>query len=694
MGRKDMVMIKIKAVLFCLAMAFMATAFLTLDAKAGNDTAGSGNEGDAVTFLSYRMYTYRDESMGAPPNGTEGMDGCHLVIEAEFGDVLTLTDADAAADSFVMGDHTSVMGFSNQTVTVNGRVMTLDALITYMPGGVIRFSTSTVEGLECGGKAVYWPEDFCTVVPTGLSFHVVDVTVGTTETPASTTIKIDRSVAVRSMNHILWTSNGSSILEGVGTAQTTAAHHHNYWGFTLGDSAKFIKASAPSDASYSISCQDDTVTIAANTAVEGEYLGVYNYDDDFLQKYGFTLQDEVTGLPRQEAIEGLDIAKRCTVTMPDSMDWTGSALTPEVTVVDGFHHGVSSYPLVENVDYTVSYENNVDWKSTATVRITGLGDYAGSSVEKTFRITKPLSKEMFDVDTGDEEFKAAAYTKTVTPLTGLRQNIDYSVLYLDNAFPGDSTVAVSGMGDYSGTLTYTFHIYPKSITKEMFTVDIAEKTYTGSAIEPVVTSSLRKNAEYKVTYANNVNPGTGTVTIVGTGNYTGALTYDFAIKAADSAAAAPTVLAKEMFTVDTKAKTYTGKAQKTNISSSLEQGKDFTVSYAGNKKVGTAVVTVKGIGNYTGNLTYTFKIKLAKATITKASAGKKKLKLRWSDTGAGKYKVYYRVKGTSKWKTKTVKTNKATLSSLKKGKKYQVKVVSVKGSDKTASKVKLTAKIK
>ena len=40
----------------------------------------------------------------------------------------------------------------------------------------------------------------------------------------------------------------------------------------------------------------------------------------------------------------------------------------------------------------------------------------------------------------------------------------------------------------------------------------------------------------------------------------------------------------------------------------LKLGKDYTVTYANNKNLGTATMTIKGIGNYTGELTRLFKI--------------------------------------------------------------------------------------
>ncbi|NTW28210.1 MAG: hypothetical protein HGA39_02450 [Coriobacteriia bacterium] len=64
---------------------------------------------------------------------------------------------------------------------------------------------------------------------------------------------------------------------------------------------------------------------------------------------------------------------------------------------------------------------------------------------------------------------------------------------------------------------------------------IPDQAYTGSAITPSVTltdgsATLVKDTDYTVTYADNINIGTATVTLAGKGNYTGTKTVTFAIK--------------------------------------------------------------------------------------------------------------------------------------------------------------------
>ncbi len=68
-----------------------------------------------------------------------------------------------------------------------------------------------------------------------------------------------------------------------------------------------------------------------------------------------------------------------------------------------------------------------------------------------------------------------------------------------------------------------------AITAEMIT-DIAAQTYTGSAIEPVLTvSTLTLGTDYTVSYSNNTAAGTATATVTGINRYTGTPTKNFTI---------------------------------------------------------------------------------------------------------------------------------------------------------------------
>ncbi|MBR1752033.1 MAG: leucine-rich repeat domain-containing protein [Ruminococcus sp.] len=118
----------------------------------------------------------------------------------------------------------------------------------------------------------------------------------------------------------------------------------------------------------------------------------------------------------------------------------------------------------------------------------------------------------------------------------------------------------------------------------------------------------------------------------------------------------------------------------------LKKSTDYTVSYKNNTKVGTATVTVKGKGSYTGTVTKTFKINPKATSISKLTSPKtKQLKVTYKKvSGVTGYQVTYSTsKKFTKAATKTAavkgaaKTSK-TIKSLKKGKTYYIKVRSYK----------------
>ncbi len=75
------------------------------------------------------------------------------------------------------------------------------------------------------------------------------------------------------------------------------------------------------------------------------------------------------------------------------------------------------------------------------------------------------------------------------------------------------------------------------IIQDTWIQDIPSVTYTGSAKKPNVTVkdgdyTLVEGKDYTVTYSNNTNAGTATVTVTGKGNYTGSASKNFTINKA------------------------------------------------------------------------------------------------------------------------------------------------------------------
>ena len=190
-----------------------------------------------------------------------------------------------------------------------------------------------------------------------------------------------------------------------------------------------------------------------------------------------------------------------------------------------------------------------------------------------------------------------------------------SSTFLTASKSGDVTYDYKARSD----LKVSFTLKVTYIKGEISSVTIAKTSYpyTGKAIKPAVTVKskiagrtvkLSKGTQYKVYYKNNVVPGTATITVKGTGHFTGTLTKTFKIT---KVKLGTVTLSKTTFTYtghEIKPKV-TVKAKVDGVVKTLEKGVDYTVSYKNNVKKGTATVTVKGIGNFTGTITKEFKIK-------------------------------------------------------------------------------------
>lgn len=143
------------------------------------------------------------------------------------------------------------------------------------------------------------------------------------------------------------------------------------------------------------------------------------------------------------------------------------------------------------------------------------------------------------------EIKPAVTITVRDGITVLQKDVDYTVSYINNINVGNNTAAVriNGIGNYTSYYDIPFTIKASEVEKKNISSctiegNIQAYTYTGSPIEPAVTvkdggTALIKGTDYTVSYANNVNAGTATITISGIGSkYTGSVTRNFTINKA------------------------------------------------------------------------------------------------------------------------------------------------------------------
>lgn len=278
-------------------------------------------------------------------------------------------------------------------------------------------------------------------------------------------------------------------------------------------------------------------------------------------------------------------------------------------------------PVILSYDWTAEDNQIVE---ISNGKITGLK--AGTtnlttafSLNQTHTVTIPLTVERISINDAQIDLSTNTYTydgsekqpavNTVT-LNGktLINDQDYSVSYRDNINVGTASVIITGMGNYTGTVEKTFSITPKDI-EDVTVNEISDQTYTGSPITPSITvkdgaATLQSGTDYTVSYSNNTNAGTASVTITGKGNYSGTNTKNFTIL--------PKSI-KEASITGISDKTYSGKAITQNPvvkdgTTILSENTDYTISYENNTNAGTAKVIITGTGNYTGSIEGTFSI--------------------------------------------------------------------------------------
>ena len=271
----------------------------------------------------------------------------------------------------------------------------------------------------------------------------------------------------------------------------------------------------------------------------------------------------------------------------------------------------------ENADYTVIWENNKQ-TGTATAVIVGNGRFLGGSDEMigtyfgekriTFKIkgtalkanivsweeansiTRTYNGEAQEPEVQvsttrkvkDENGKTVSQQVILTKYDESTGKGDYTVTYLKNVDAGTATAVITGVNGYTGTVKKTFKITPVDLTAENTATAIraAGDTSAESGAAAGEGGAESASAQIKVSYAKNG--------------------------------------AKPQIRVTANLETAGQDATEAGTNTvTLEEGKDYTVSYANNKAVSEGknltekkqpTITIKGKGNYKGSLQQTFVI--------------------------------------------------------------------------------------
>ena len=340
-----------------------------------------------------------------------------------------------------------------------------------------------------------------------------------------------------------------------------------------------------------------------------------------------------------------------TVTAPEDSKYDGEEHRNKPTVTDT----KTKATLKEGTDYELSYSKDVINAGTVTVTVTGIGNYEGS-----FEVTYEITKRNVTLTSGSA---SKVYDKTA--LTNDTVTVSGEGFAKDEG----ATYKVTGSRTKVGTSKNTFTYELKSNTKASnynIEVKFGDLKVTAQDGEVVVTITGHSDS---VEYDGNEKTVSGyDVAITEGSKYT---TDDFTFNGTAEAKGTeagtyPMNLAADQFTntndnyknvrfvvndgsltISPKSITPDGpdtpKEEKTGITvtdpinstydgnehingltvtdsklnTTLVEGTDYTLTYSGDLiNVGTVTITIKGIGNYTGEFTKTYQILPREYTVT------------------------------------------------------------------------------
>ena len=226
--------------------------------------------------------------------------------------------------------------------------------------------------------------------------------------------------------------------------------------------------------------------------------------------------------------------------------YDGTFIEPEVTVKDG------SITLIKGTDYTVAYTNNKNVNQGSeipTVTITGIRNYSGTT-SRTFTINKrPLTvtpvegqhKIFGEIDPKPFKYTYSGNVTNETPgfdgelsrdegeNIGKYQIRLGSLVIIDNG-----SFLVRNYELKFDTKVVNFTINAKSLNSVSISLAQTVYTYNGKPINPAVIAkdgsiTMVLNQDYIVTYQDNIDAITWTVTITGINNYCDTVTRNFTI---------------------------------------------------------------------------------------------------------------------------------------------------------------------
>lgn len=474
------------------------------------------------------------------------------------------------------------------------------------------------------------------------------------------------------------------------------------------DGYKYMVSAKKSDVVVSTPAEgENTIEVPATGVDNNEVIETLKNIDVDLDAAARTLASE-QGVTKEDAKKALKEAK---IDVPENAEVV-------VQVETFLKISVEQYPNENNDKYVLDIEPmyqlvaKVDGKSETAI----IGEAEPLKISHEVEVTIPIPDNFL---IGNPEYITIKHTKDDNKVYYYSAKVEtkggktFATFTNPNGFSSFQLMQQSdNVNIDTVALNYTEGSEAKSIDT---TIEADKLEYTAKfdavkkapdVVKVKVTSTgTDKNAKVKVLLGGieskekNVDLGLGTTTfnVLVLAEDDTAVLYTFNVTRCERV---------ENVTLNKDTFTYNGKAQapavtvKTADGTTLKNGDAYTVSYKGNRtSVGTHTVTVLCKDKYEGEISKNYTINPAKPAIKKIKSSKRKMKVYMTtkpgSKGAKYYKISYRQKGTSTWKSTTTSSSYKTIKGLKKGKRYYVKVYAYTGSYKSVySTTKLSKKIR
>lgn len=266
---------------------------------------------------------------------------------------------------------------------------------------------------------------------------------------------------------------------------------------------------------YDIYCDD--ILLAEN-----QKAGTYEYNELTAGNHVFKVvakrEDKVSnGVTIDVDIQGKDLTE-CSLNVEEvTLAFNGKEQTVPFTVKDG------DTQLEENVDFTVSYKNNID-AGTATLIVTGIGSYEGELTAEFQIDTVDITSDVVTKDYSNVSVQYEYKKMEIQPIVKMKQgdyNLssmkDFEVEYVNNMNPGTATITLRGIGNYTGTITKEFTINKRTMANVSVKTKFENNQLVVTVNVPDNGRTLESNIDYTYTAVTDAT-GKITITITGIGN--------------------------------------------------------------------------------------------------------------------------------------------------------------------------------